>query len=282
MNLNHKTAKYLLIMIVAARATSFCFSKICLQTVTPYRLLGIRFTLAFVLLAAVFYKNLIRDFSVSDMEKGVCFGVIYFLVVFCEYSGLKTTNSSTASFIENMAIVIVPFLNVPFSHKKPLKKDVICAFIAFIGIGFLTLTNQGLAVSGGELFLIGAAFFYAIAIVVTNLLSKKGNTLNMGIYQVGTIGILGLAFSSVSNTLVIPNSVEIYICILILAIVCTGFGYTLQPVAQSKLKAEEVSLFCAINPLVASIIGCLFLHEYPTVWNLIGELLIISVLVIHR
>lgn len=278
--LTERSAKLLLIFVIAARGTSFCFSKLCLQTLSPFMLLGIRFTLAFLLLCLIFHKSLTDTLCLADIKKGMLFGSIYFLVMVCEYTGLRTTNSSTASFIENMAIVIVPLLNIPITHRLPTLKDMIRATLACIGVGLLTLTQNGFSISTGELILICAAFFYATAILVTNKLSKTGNSLNMGIFQVGTIGILGFLTSIVGGTVVLPSTPEIYAYIVILAVVCTGFGYTLQPVAQSKLSAETTSVCCAINPLIASLIGMFFLHEIPSFVNIIGEILIIFVLLI--
>lgn len=280
MNLNERTAKLLLVSVIAARATSFCFSKLCLAYLSPFCLLGLRFTLAFVLLLVIFGSKIRKTFCVTDCLKGILFGIIYYLVMVCEYSGLKTTPSATASFIENMAIVIVPFLNIPISRCFPKRRNLLCVLLAVTGIGLLTLTNDGFTLSVGELYLLGAAFFYATAIIVTNYLSKRGNTLNMGIFQVGTIGICGLVCAGATGTFAMPPVWEVYLYLFMLAVVCTCFGYTLQPVAQSRLSAETTSVFCAVNPLVASVIGILFLHEIPTVFNLLGELLIIIVLVI--
>lgn len=280
LKLTKRSAKLLLLFVIAARGTSFCFSKLCLQTLSPFMLLGIRFTLAFLLLCLIFHSSLVKGLSLADIKKGILFGSIYFLVMVCEYTGLQTTNSSTASFIENMAIVIVPLLNIPFTHKLPTIKDMLRAILASVGVGLLTLTQDGFSIDRGEKILICAAFFYATAILVTNRFSKTGNSLHMGIFQVGTIGILGFLASLTNGTLVVPNSPEVYVYIVILAVVCTGFGYTLQPVAQSKLSAETTGVCCAINPLVASLIGMFLLHEIPSFANIIGEILIIAVLLI--
>ncbi len=35
-----------------------------------------------------------------------------------------------------------------------------------------------------------------------------------------------------------------------LIVVCTGFGFTLQPVAQSRLSADVAGLLCALSPFV--------------------------------
>lgn len=280
MSTSERTAKILLSLIIAARATSFCFSKFCLATMPPFCILAFRFCIAFFLLAIMFIKQLKNNFQKSDMIKGILFGILYFIVMSFEYRGLQTANTSTASLIENLAIVLVPFFNIPFVQKLPKPKNVLCAILSFIGVALLTYKASGISIGYGEINLFGAAIFYTIAIVVTAKLSQDGNALIMGIYQVGTIGILSLTCSIISHSFTMPSSPMTLVSILILALVCTCFGYTLQPVVQSKLNADDVGVFCAINPSVASIIGFVLLNEQFTEFNLLGLVFIIVSIII--
>lgn len=65
-----------------------------------------------------------------------------------------------------------------------------------------------------------------------------------------------------------------------LAIVCTGFGFTLQPVAQSHTSAERAGLFCALSPACATLFGAVLLHEKITLLGAAGILLILSSLLL--
>lgn len=65
-----------------------------------------------------------------------------------------------------------------------------------------------------------------------------------------------------------------------LAIVCTGFGFTLQPVAQSHTNAERAGLFCALSPACATLFGAVLLHEKITLLGAAGILLILSSLLL--
>lgn len=64
--------------------------------------------------------------------------------------------------------------------------------------------------------------------------------------------------------------------ISVLAVVCSGFGFTLQPVAQRHVSAERAGLFCAIAPAVASLLGVVVLHERFGVLSFIGLTLILT------
>lgn len=46
-----------------------------------------------------------------------------------------------------------------------------------------------------------------------------------------------------------------------LAIVCSGFGFTFQPVAQSCTTAQRASMLCALSPVSSAILGGCILDE---------------------
>ena len=56
--MRQSSAKLLLISVFIARGTSFLFSKSLMGTMEPMSILALRFILAFLVLAVVFYKKL--------------------------------------------------------------------------------------------------------------------------------------------------------------------------------------------------------------------------------
>ncbi|MDO4961970.1 MAG: DMT family transporter, partial [Eubacteriales bacterium] len=171
----------------------------------------------------------------------------------------------------------------------PSKRTMLFSLFALVGVGLVSLGRSGSAggfgfsgggSAGGQLFLLAAACFYAVAILVTARLTGEGDTVIMGIFQVGTIGGLGLVGSGAEGSFALPQTPLQWFFILILAVACTGFGYTLQPVAQHYLPAEKVSLMCAANPLTAGLISVCILREPLTPLAAAGELVIFLVLLL--
>ena len=72
--------EFLLAAIISARATSFIFSKMILQDLDKFNLLGIRFLMAFVLLAVIFHKEL-RQMTKHAFYSGVIIGICFFLTL---------------------------------------------------------------------------------------------------------------------------------------------------------------------------------------------------------
>ncbi|MBQ3263227.1 MAG: DMT family transporter [Oscillospiraceae bacterium] len=112
-------------------------------------------------------------------------------------------------------------------------------------------------------------------LTTARLTHGKLDALAAGIVQVGTIGLLGLVSAFLFESPRLPQGGTEWLGILALAVVCTGFGFTLQPVAQRGTTAERAGLFCAVNPMVAATLGAVFLHETLTAQSLAGMGLIL-------
>lgn len=273
---SRRASEILLALVIIARATGYLFSKLGMAGLGIFNLLALRFLIAFVLLAAMFAPRLKR-IDRHSLRAGLIMGGMYFLVMTAELSGLKRTASSTVSFLENTAIVLVPLFAAVVYRRAPGRKALLCAAVTLAGVGFLTL-GGGVRFGAGEAFSLLAASLYAGAILTTDRLTHKGDAdaLAAGIVQVATIGVLSLAASLIVETPRLPQSGTEWVSVLALAVVCSGFGFTLQPVAQAGTTAERAGMFCALNPLVASVLGVVFLHEQIGLQGLVGAALILS------
>jgi len=278
--LTEKNAPILLAMIICARATSFMFSKLCLETMNSFSLISIRFLFASILIFMFFGKQIITGFSKANCLYGCIYGLLYTCVLFCELTGLKTTPTGIAAFLENMAIVFVPLIECVIFRKKAGLKTWFCGTLALLGVGIISLSKNGFCFDKGQIFLLLAALFYSAAIITTSKLSPKGDAFVMGFFQILTTGIVSLVITVTTGNLILPSTPEQVWMILILTVVCTCFGFTLQPVVQSKLPSQKVALFCALGPFTAVLLGAIFLKERFMVNSLIGESCILASLVV--
>lgn len=272
--MSRRFSELLLASVIAARATSYLFSKLILQGMGIFNLMAVRFLIAFALLAALFFPRLKR-IDRRSLLGGAAMGALYYLTMAAELKGLQCVPTSTVSFLENTAIVWVPLLAAALSRRAPEKKTILSAVFCLAGVGLLTLSSA-LGFGAGEAWCLGAALLYAAAILTTDRLTHgKLDALAAGIVQVGTIGLLGLVSALLFESPRLPQGGTEWLGILALAVVCTGFGFTLQPVAQRGTTAERAGLFCAVNPMVAATLGAVFLHETLTAQSLAGMALIL-------
>lgn len=272
--MSRRSAEALLVLALGLRGSSLLFSKVALGTMGPFTLLGIRFLISFAVIALIFNKRM-RGMKRSTILKGMAIGAGFFVTMTFELNGLKTTPSSTTAFLENSAVVIIPLLAAAIRRSKPEISALISAAIALTGVGFLTLKGSELAFTHGELLVLGSAFGYAITVLITDKVTENEDAFQLGVLQLLFIGLFGIIAAFIFEKPTLPSSSVEWGAILYLALVCSGVGFTVQPVAQKYTTAERTGLFTALNPLVAAILGVVFLHESFGVTSFIGGALIL-------
>ncbi|MBQ6517417.1 MAG: DMT family transporter [Anaerolineaceae bacterium] len=277
--LNQQKSELLLAAVILARSTSFVLSKTAMNSLTPFNLLAVRFLTAFAFLAILFGKKLVR-IQKTELKYGFLLGVLFTIMMGCELTGLRATDSATTSFIENSAMIFVPILQFVFMKKKLKGAEGLRIALAVSGIAFLTLGASGGLLRSGCVYLLGSAIFYASAILLTNIASRKGDPLMIGITQVFTIGFLSLIMSFILEQPRLPQGTSEWGMVLGLAIICSGFGFTLQPVAQRGTTAERAGMMCALSPLSASLQGVILLNDQMSPYKLAGCLMILLSLLV--
>ena len=287
--ISFRTGCLLMASLSIARGSSFLFSKSLLGSMEPLNLLGMRFMLAFLILFVLFSRKVFADIKLNPhvIHASLLLGGVYFLCMAAELVGLQYTTASTCSFLENSAIVIVPILEAILLRRFPKPIILASTIITFIGIGLIVLCGSanGTSVGGsilfggnlglGEILCMIAALTYAAAIIITDRISKKYDPLTLGILYVGFMGLLGLVSSFLFETPHLPQSGFEWSMLMALAILCTAFGFTIQPVAQKPLSSESAGIICAINPLTTAVLGWLLMGDALGSSGIAGAVLII-------
>lgn len=264
----------LLGLILVARSTSFMISKVMMDGMGPFTILANRYIIAFVLTILIFF-NRVKNTNKDIIVKAAIIGIVYTAVMGFEMYGLKYTDSGTCSFLEHTAIVIVPIIQTILIRRFPNKSTVISAILALIGVGFMTLGRGTMTLDIGFILCLIAALCYAVAIIITTDFSKScDDAILLGIYQVGFMGLFCFIAAVLSEVPRIPVNGNEWFSILYLAVVCSGFGLTIQPFAQSGTTAERSALIAALNPLSVAVLGVIFLKEKLTLSYVLGGILI--------
>ena len=272
--LNRKQAEWLLAAVIVARATAYMFSQIILQSMGLFNLLAVRFLIAFAILAVLF-RGRLKVMDRRTLLYGAALGGAFFLVMTAEMGALLFTTTSTVSFLENTAIILVPLMTAMLGRRLPDGAAVVSAAVALAGVGLLTLQNGLSGFSAGHLIAMTAAFLYAATIILTDRVSRRADALVLGVLQIGVMGVLSLIASFILESPRLPAGPAEWGPMVVLVIVCTIFGFTLQPVAQSKTSAEKAGVFCALNPAASAVLGVVFLHEHLGFGGAAGAALIL-------
>lgn len=247
--------------------------KLGLNSIEEFNLIALRCGFAFLLSAALFHKSL-RHTDLKTLKYAALLGLLLFGVFTGIMFGLKTTTTSNAGFLISLTVIFVPLIYVTVFKKKLKLSLVIGVCLAIIGIGFLTL-NSELRIYPGDFLCIMGALLYAIHILITDSAAKTTNTLNLGILQLGFAGAYGLFFSFLFETPKLPHTSEGWVAVLVLSIVCSAFGYVVQPLAQKYTTPIRTGLIFSLEPLFAALFGFVFINEILPFKGYIGAALVL-------
>ena len=273
--LSRRGSEALLAAVIVARSTSLLLLKLGLTDMGTFTLMALRFTTAGAILLLLFHRR-IRAAGWAASLRGMAIGAVFFAVLASESTALRFTATSTTSFLENTAVVIVPLLLAAFTRRAPGAVTMLSAALSVAGVALLTLRSGVGGFGPGECICVLTALLYACAIITTDRMSHSVcGTLAMGIAQVCTIAVLAWAAALIFEEPTLPARAHDWGIILALAVVCTVFGFTLQPVAQSGTTAERAAMFCALSPLSASALGVIFLDEQLGLAGVCGAALIL-------
>lgn len=272
--LDKNKAMILMASIMVARGSSFIFSKWLMDDLEPMNVLSVRFCLAFVILAVIFHKKLLV-LDKKTVFKGMLLGMGYTLNMLVEMYSLKLIDAGTCSFIENSAIVIVPLYVAVQTRTLPQKKTVYCALIAFAGVGLLTISGGATSFNLGSFLAILGALIFGVCVLITDYVSRDGDPITMGVLQIGFMGLFSTILTFATEKPRLPQTDIEWSMILMLALVCSCFGFTFQPLAQKYLSAETAGVFTAINPLSTCFLGILLGQEDADGFKLLGGILVV-------
>ena len=272
--MNERKGEFLVALALALRASSLLFSTIAMRTMGPFLTIAIRFTIAFIVIALLFRKNLTKV-DLRTLLHCALIGITFFLAMLFELMGLKTTPSSVTAFLEGMVVVIVPALTCIWKRKLPDRLTTVSAILAIIGVGFLTLKGDRIGFTSGELLVLLGTFWYSVSVLVTDTAAKNDDLLTVSIYQLLFIAIFAYIGAFIFEEIRLPQSGTEWGAVLALAIICSCVGFTIQPFGQKYTTPERAGILAVFNPLTAAVRGAVFLHEQMTPPMLAGSALIL-------
>ena len=222
-----------------------------------------------------------RDLTPVVLGKGILMGVLLFLLFTGLVIGVNHTTASTAGFLASTTVIIVPILESVLKRRLPNKSIMFSITLAIIGLFLLTVKDT-LGLDKGAAYCLFAALFYAIYIIVLDRIAKKEDTLLISIIQLGVASLLGIVFMLCFETPSLPQTPPQWGAILGLGIICSAYGFVVQPIAQRYTSSEKIGLIFSLEPVFSSLLSFLFLHEVLSVKGYIGAALILSGIVLSK
>ena len=271
-------ADLMLLLVTFFWGASILLTKVGLNYMQEYNLISLRFIIAFLLSGIVFYKHL-NKIDFRTIKYAFILAAILFIVYIFATFGTKYTSVSNAGFLMSLTVIFIPVLSSIFLKQRPEKKVILGVVLTIVGIGLLTLNSQ-LKIGYGDILCILCALFYAVHIIITGTITKKVNSISLGVLQLGFVGLFSIIFSMFMENPKLPSTVESWFSILVLSIFCTGMAFIVQIIAQKYTSPTHTGLIFSLEPVFSAGFAFFFTGETLTVKGYLGATLILLSVVI--
>ncbi len=212
--------------------------------------------------------------------KEKCAGDIFFRCLFgtsgliANFYAIDKLNIADANMLNKLSPFFAILVSIPILKEKPKKIDIMAVVIAFIGAMLIVRpTGDNIQLVPALIGLYGG-FGAGTAYVFVRRLGKKGER----------TPIIVFCFSVFSTLVTIPFMVANFVMLetwqllcLIMAGVSATVGQFGITSAYKYAPAKEISVFDYTQVVFAALLGIMFLGEIPTLWSVIGYVIIIGV-----
>jgi drug/metabolite transporter (DMT)-like permease len=269
------------ISVVIFWGFSFIATKTALRELVPLTIIFLRLILAVMFLTAIaIYTK--RDFSINMKSHGGIF-ILALIAVFhlwIQVTGLKYTSAANTGWIIGTAPIFMALVGIiVFKETFTLLKTA-GIVLAFFGLWLLishgNISSIGLVSNKGDFLVLASAFTWSIYSAVNKKISLTYPPMMtiLFLFLMMAIIISPVTINSEAIQSTFHLSIQGWISILFLGILCSGAAYVMWASALKEMEAAKVGAFLYFEPFVTVIASWLILNERITFLMILAGIII--------
>jgi len=272
-------AELSMVLVAIVWGSTFVLVKNSLAEIGPFLFLGIRFIVAFILLAIISRKQL-KAAPISTWYSGCLLGLFLTIGYVFQTVGLKYTTSSNAGFITGLSVVLVPIIYAIMNRIKPTLITVITVFLAFSGLFLMSFKDWHTSLSYGDMLVLVCAFGFAFHVIYVDRLSYRHNAMAITSIQLLFVGVFCMIVGLFCEPWPESFSLSLIGAFFITSIFATALAFLLQNSMQKYSTPTRFAVILTTEPVFAAIAGRLWANEILTERALLGAFLILVAMLI--
>ncbi len=200
------------------------------------------------------------------------------------------TSAGKSGFLTTCYIFIVPILSL-FLGKKGSVKTWICVGLALVGLYMLCI-REDFSLEFCDIVSFLCAIAFAVQILIVDKFVGTVDNIRLSCIQFLIVGILSAfpmffvdmqaSTRGIQNALKIYSQASSWFPLLYAAILSSGIAFTLQIIAQNKIRPTVASLLMSLESVFAVLSGWVVLGERLSPKEALGCVLIFSAVVISQ
>lgn len=213
-------------------------------------------------------------------RSGLPLGMVLFGGATLQQVGIVYTTAGKAGFITGLYVVMVPLFGLIWKQQPSLGTWV-GAFLAAVGLYFLSITRDFTMAFGDALVLAGALFWTA-HVLLLGWMSPRRDSVKLACCQFAVCSVLSLLSTAVFEPLSWSSVCGAAVPILYGGLVSVGIAYTLQVVAQKDAHPAHASILLSMESPVAALAGWVILGERLSLRALAGCALMLAGMILSQ
>lgn len=267
-----RRAEVTLLLIAAIWGTTFALLRDTMRVLHPFELMALRFSLATILLGAVYWKRLV-PIRAAWLKDGLWLGVWLTLGYLTQVMGLLSISASRSAFITSTYVVFTPFVAWIALRSRPALGEFLAVAIVFAGLSRFS-ADARVGFGPGEIWTLGCALSFAIQMVVTHIVAKRGDPIALSVVQMGVGAVVGWVLVAARGGIRPPMSEVPWGVLLYLAAVATALVIALQTWALPRTTSVKAALLFSTEPIFAAAFAMAFFGERMTGREYLGAALV--------
>ena len=211
-------------------------------------------------------------------------GIFFALDLICWHWSIKLTTVSKATFLSNLAPIVVIIFSLIFLKERFSKFFYLAVLLSMVGM--LMLLGESFKFNKsqfiGDLLGVLTAVWYGSYIVTISQLRKKYNSTSIMFLSGIVTAIILLTVSILFEQSLIPQSLFTITIIFLLGFICQFMGQSFITYSLAYLSASLSSLCLLIQPIAATVLAYFFFEEKLTTIQFFGSALILMGIYIAR
>jgi drug/metabolite transporter (DMT)-like permease len=266
-------AELFLLLMSVIWASTFVFAKFILLHASPFVYTAIRFAIATVVFAALFFRRL-KNMDRTTILHGGLLGFFLFIGFVFQTEGLQYTSASKCAFISGMMVVFTPVLQLFIERRRPQAGNVVGVLLVVAGLYCLT-APQGSEFNIGDLMSLGCALSFAFYLVYLGRYGEKHDPFHLTFIQFLSTTIFSIPFLFVEHTYLTWGGDFIPV-LLYLALLPTVIALYVQTKYQKDTTPTRCAVIASLEPPMAALFAAGILGEYLGPEGAIGGCLIFA------
>lgn len=272
--MRHKSLRADAVLLLAALLWGVAFvpQRVAMRHMGPLTFTGVRFALGAMVLVPIIAMRSRRRTTGQPISLGptgdgwrpclaggALAGMVLFVAVSLQQTGLVYTTAGKAAFITGFYVPLVPVLGFMAGQRTRIATW-IGAILSVAGLYFLSVV-ESLEINRGDLLEMIGAVVWAIHVLLIGRLAPRTDPLKLGLVQFSTVAIASLIGALPAEQMTAEGLRAAMWAILYGGVVSAGIAYTLQLFGQRHAPPGHAALVLSLEAVFAAVAGFLVLNE---------------------